>query len=141
MLPPASGRLALGTWGGDNAVVIATDSVTHIHFGCTFGDMPPDIVLDANGKFAIDGSYLLRAYPIAVGPTVPAHFVGQVLGNTLTVSATVNDTIGKAIVALGPVTLVLGKTASMGPCPICAAPKNRFTRSEFVKSVARRASP
>ena len=139
MLPPASGRLARGTWGGDNAAVIATDSVTHIHFGCSFGDMPADIVLDANGRFGVDGSYMLRAYPIAVGPTVPAHFTGQVLGNTLTVSATVNDTVAKTIVTLGPAKLVLGKTPSMGTCPICAVPKNRFTRSEFAKSISRRA--
>lgn len=36
---PADGLLPLGEWGGDNAGVIATDSLTHVHVGCTFGDI------------------------------------------------------------------------------------------------------
>ncbi|MEP6764110.1 MAG: hypothetical protein ABJB66_07360 [Gemmatimonadaceae bacterium] len=125
-LPPADGKLALGTWGGDNAAVIATDSVTHIHVGCTFGDMPPQIMLDANGKFEIDGNYMLHAYPVSYGPTVPAHFSGQVRGNTLSVSVSVNDTVEKKIVPLGPISVTLGKTPSMGPCPVCIVPKQAF---------------
>ena len=124
--PPSDGKLALGTWGGDNAAVIATDSVTHIHVGCTFGDMPPNIVLDANGQFEIDGSYMLHAYPVAYGPTVPAHFSGQVRGKTMSVSVTVNDTVEKKIVPLGPISVTFGKTPSMGPCPICIVPKQAF---------------
>jgi len=37
---PSNGYLALGTWGGDNVGVIVTDEVTHVHVGCTFGDVP-----------------------------------------------------------------------------------------------------
>ena len=90
---PTGGRLARGTWGGDNAAVIATDSVTHVHVGCTFGDMPPRVMLDKDGRFTIDGTFVLRAYPVLVGPTLPAQFSGQVNGRTLTFAVAVNDTV------------------------------------------------
>lgn len=122
---PSTGRLALGTWGGDNAAVIATDSVTHVHIGCTFGDLPGGIVLDAGGRFTLDGSYVLRAYPVMVGPSLPAQFSGLVSGRTLTLAIAVNDTVQKKLVALGPVTVVYGRLPSMGPCPICLVPRRR----------------
>jgi hypothetical protein len=117
------GNLILGTWGGDNAGLIATDSLTHVHIGCTYGDIVGIVALDANGSFVRDGSYLLRAYPIAVGPTMPARFSGRVLGRTLTLSIAVNDTVEKKTVLLGPVSVTYGKDGSMGPCPICRTPR------------------
>ena len=69
--PPANGKLAVGTWGGDSAGVIVTDTLSHVHVGCTYGDMGR-VTLDADGRFAVAGSYLLRAYPIAIGPTMPS---------------------------------------------------------------------
>lgn len=119
-IPGADGMLALGTWGGDNSGVIATDSVTHVHVGCTYGDMPGRITLDADGRFTVDGSYLLRAYPVAVGPTMPAQFSGHVTGNALTLAIAVNDTVQKKVVALGPVTVTWGRDPRLGPCPICS---------------------
>ena len=121
--PSANGRLTLGTWGGDDAAVIATDSVTHVHIGCRFGDLPANIVLDADGRFTRDGSFVLRAFPVLVGPQLPAQFSGRVVGKTLTLSVAVNDTVAKTVVSLGPVTVVLDRTPTMGPCPICAVPQ------------------
>jgi hypothetical protein len=131
--PPTSAgtMLAFGTWGGDNFTVIATDSVTHVHVGCTFGDFPGNVTLDANGRFAVSGSYMLHAYPVAFGPTVPAQLSGQVTGSTLTFAVAVNDTVAKQIVSLGPGTVTWGKTPNMGPCPICLVPQ-RF-RISFPK--------
>ena len=122
---PSDGRLALGTWGGDNTAVIATDSVTHVHLGCTFGDLPGPIALDSDGRFTLDGSYVLRAYPVQSGPSLPAQFSGRVRGHTLTLAIAVNDTVETRVVALGPVTLVFGRSPNLGPCPICAAPRRR----------------
>ena len=124
LLPPSDGKLALGTWGGDNAGVIATDSLTHLHIGCTFGNMPGNIVLNAAGQFAIDGNYTLRAYPVQIGPSVPAHFVGEVRGKTLTISVTVNDTVEKKVVQLGPAIVTFGRAPQSLPCPICLVPKS-----------------
>ena len=122
-LSPSDGFVALGTWGAENAGMIVTDSAAHVHVGCTFGDMPGRIPLDANGHFTVGGSYVLQAYPIQVGPSLPASFSGQVVGRTLTLAIAVNDTVQKKVVALGPVTVVYGKEPQMGPCPICRAPK------------------
>ena len=121
--PTNDGFLALGTWGGDNAGLIATNSLTHVHIGCTFGDVVGMVALDGNGRFAREGSYRLRAYPVAVGPTLPARFSGSVQGNTLTLAIAVNDTVEKRLVLLGPVTVVFGKDGNMGPCPICRTPR------------------
>lgn len=120
---PVDGRLPLGTWGGDNAGVIATDSVTHVHVGCTFGDMPAPIQLDADGRFTVDGSYVLRAYPVAVGPSLPAQFSGRLRGRTLTLAVAVNDTVEDRLVSLGPVEVTFGRAPDLGPCPICVVPR------------------
>jgi hypothetical protein len=112
-------QLAIGTWGGDNAAVIVTEVVTHVHVGCTLGDMPARVPLDAEGRFTVDGSYVLRAYPIMVGPELPAQFSGRVTGRTLTLVIAVNDTVANKVVALGRVTVVFRREPRMGPCPIC----------------------
>ncbi len=125
---PGPGELALGTWGAHEAAVMVTDSVVHVHVGCTFGDMPPGVTLDADGRFTVDGSYVLRAYPVLVGPSLPAQFSGQVIGRRLTLAIAVNDTVEKKIVALGPVTVTLGVEPTMANCPICAVPRNDLLR-------------
>lgn len=125
LLPPSDGQLAIGTWGGDDSGVIVTESATHVHVGCTFGDMPGVIQLDATGRFTVDGSYVLRAYPVQLGPSLPAQFSGRVAGGRLTLAIAVNDTIEKKDVALGPITVVYGRQPQMGPCPICRLPRLR----------------
>ncbi len=124
-LPPNDGKLAIGTWGGDGAGVIVTDEQGHVHVGCTFGDMPPNVQLDDAGHFTVTGSYVLRAYPIQQGPSLPASFSGRVSGAVLTLAIAVNDTVEKKVVALGPVTVVFGRTPELGPCPICKVPRPR----------------
>jgi len=124
-LPPSDGFLALGTWGADNAGVIVTPTAVHVHVGCTFGDMPGEIPIDAEGRFTIDGNYVLRAYPVQVGPSLPAQFSGRVTGRTLTLAIAVHDTVENKIVALGPVSVTFGREPEMGPCPICRVPSHR----------------
>lgn len=123
LLPPSDGLLAVGTWGGDNSGVIVTDSAVHVHVGCTFGDTPGRVQLDANGRFTADGSYVLRAYPVQIGPSLPAQFSGRVTGGTLTLAIAVNDTVERKVIAVGPITVVYGREPQMGPCPICRAPR------------------
>ena len=121
--PAPNSKLAVGTWGGENAGLILDDLLGHVHVGCTYGDFTAPVMLDDAGRFSVSGSYLLRAYPVAVGPTMPAQFAGVVTGGTLTLSVAVNDTIEKKLTLLGPVTLTFGKEARMGPCPICRMPR------------------
>ncbi|MEO7457514.1 MAG: hypothetical protein ABIY52_14715 [Gemmatimonadaceae bacterium] len=120
--PQAGALLSLGTWGGDAAGMIVGDTATHLHVGCTFGDVSGRIALQPNGTFSAQGSYVLRAYPILVGPAVPARFTGQVIGNVATVTVTVDDTVQHETVVKGPVVLTLGEPAQMGNCPICRRP-------------------
>jgi len=115
-------ELASGTWGGDNAGVIVSDSIVHAHIGCTLGNFSPPAALTDDGRFSVEGSYTLRAFPIAVGPPLPATFAGVVNGTRLTLSVTVNDTVEKKVVSLGPVTVTLGREPRMQTCPICRKP-------------------
>ena len=111
--------LTPGTWGGENAGAIVDDTLVHVHIGCTLGNFPLPTAIDDQGRFSTDGSYTLRAYPIAIGPELPAVFTGVVNGNRLTLSVAVDDTVEKKLVPLGPVTVVLGREPRMQACPIC----------------------
>jgi hypothetical protein len=122
---PADGKLAIGTWGGDTAGVLVEDTLVHVHIGCTFGDIHFRPSLDIEGGFNAQGTYMLRAYPIAVGPEVAAQFAGRVNGTTLTLSVTVDDTVQKKTVVLGPVNVVFGRDPKMKNCPICKRPEDR----------------
>ena len=121
--PAPDGTLAIGTWGAEGAGVIVSETGTRVHIGCTFGDIEGTIsVID--GRLTVDGSYMLRAYPVAVGPTVPAQFSGQLVGRALTLAVAVNDTVENQLVSLGPVTVTHGREPEMAQCPICRVPPN-----------------
>lgn len=130
-----------GTWGGDDAGLIATDSSAHVHIGCTLGDTSAPIRADAYNHFDVTGTYNVDAYPVDRGIIHPARFTGQVSGNELTLTVTLTDTGTQ----LGPVTLVKGKEPKMGPCPICRKPGERrrvdapMTRIQLDSSNARAA--
>ena len=125
------GELPLGTWGGDSAGLIVSDTSFHLHVGCTFGDVSGRIPVNGDGTFDVQGNYTLHAYPILVGPTDPARFTGKIVGATATVTAIIDDTAQHQTVVHGPVIVSLGVTPRLGPCPICARPV-------ITKSVARR---
>ncbi|HYW32514.1 MAG TPA: hypothetical protein VE869_13485 [Gemmatimonas sp.] len=112
-------RLALGTWGGDNAGAVVADSITHIHIGCTNGDIAGRVTLDANGAFERDGTYQPRAHPVVNGPFVPARFTGRVQGRMLTVTVVVNDTVAGITRTYGPAVMQYAMEPRLGPCPIC----------------------
>ena len=117
-LSPFTGDLTIGTWGGSGAGMIVADTSMHLHVGCTYGDVSGRVAV-TNGEFDVHGSYMLHAYPIAVGPAVPARFTGKVLGKTATITVTVDDTVSHQSVVEGPVVVTLGETPQLGPCPIC----------------------
>jgi len=121
-LPLNDGNIALGTWGGDTAAMIVGDTAMHLHIGCTFGDVSGRVPLDAQNRFDVSGSYVLRAFPIAVGPTVPARFTGQLQGNIISITATIDDTVQMKTVVLGPVKVAYLVDPKMRNCPICRRP-------------------
>src|SRR5262249_45366574 len=102
-LAPVDGELPLGTWGGDSAGMIVSDTALHLHVGCPFGDVSGRIQVNSDGTFDAQGNYTLHAYPILVGPTDPARFTGKVSGATAIVTAIINDTAQHQTVVHGPV--------------------------------------
>lgn len=113
--------LLVGTWGGDNAGLIATDSSAHVHIGCTVGDAHQQLFADSSGRFDVPGLYNITAYPVYRPPDHPARFSGQVVGRVMFLTVTLTDTA----VTLGPVKLTFGAEPQMGVCPICRTPKAR----------------
>ena len=104
-----------GTWGGENAALIADDTSAHIHIGCTYGNIHQRLALDANGRFTFPGEHNITAHPVDRGIMHPAQFSGRVTGGRMELTVTLTDTT----VTLGPVLLTYGKEPRMGPCPIC----------------------
>lgn len=118
VLPPRD-VVGEGTWGGDNAGLLLQDSLAHVHVGCTNGFFPAPIRLDSQGRFKITGRYVLRAYPVQIGPDLPAQLAGVLVGNQLTFTVAVNDTVEKKLTTLGPVTVTYRREPVMQNCPIC----------------------
>lgn len=130
----SDGSLARGQWGGDSAAMIVGDTSVHLHISCTYGDVSGRITIRDDGTFDVAGSYLLRAFPIAIGPTLPARFSGRIDRQTATIVVTVNDTVNKQTVVRGPVRVTLGQEPRLLPCPICAS---RFANERAMTKRAR----
>src|SRR5688500_12774340 len=107
--PSRLATLPLGTWGGDEAGLIVGETEAHAHIGCTLGDLPAPIPLDASGGFDVAGSYNVDAFPVDRGIRHPARFTGETDGSRLTLSVRLTDTGQR----LGPVTLRLGAPPRM----------------------------
>jgi len=121
--PPKGGGV-VGTWGGENAGLIADDSSAHVHIGCTYGSIHQQIVPDADGRFDVPGEHNITAHPVDLGVLHPARFSGRITGGRMSLTVTLTDTT----VTLGPVLVVYGKEPRMGPCPICRRPADRMGR-------------
>ena len=120
--PP--GAMVRGTFGGNNAGLIADDTSAHVHIGCTYGDVHQPIVLDLSSRFDLPGEQNITAYPVSAGIFHPARFTGSIDGRTMTLTVTLTDTA----VTLGPVVMTLDKEPNMGPCPICFGNRARARR-------------
>lgn len=107
-----------GTWGGENAALIADDTSAHVHIGCTYGNIHQQIIPDAAGRFDVPGEQNITAHPVDRGILHPARFRGRITGGQMSLTVTLTDTT----VTLGPVQLTYGKEPRMGPCPICRRP-------------------
>src|SRR5438034_10657370 len=81
-----------GTWGGDNAGLMAFDTTAHGHIGCTAGDTKQAIVTDAQARFDAPGRYNITLYHVDRGPDHPVRLTGQLQQNSNTPSATLTDT-------------------------------------------------
>src|SRR6267378_8339368 len=66
-----------GTWGGENAALMADDTSAHIHIGCTYGNIHQQLILDASGRFDLPGEQNITAHPVDRGILHPARFSGD----------------------------------------------------------------
>ena len=114
-----------GTWGGDNAGLIVSETDVHVHIGCTLGDAVGPIHPDVSGRFQATGTYNVNAFPVDRGIVHPASFTGMIDGHTMTLTVSLSDTA----LVLGPVTLIYGTEPKMGPCPICRVPNPARNRA------------
>ena len=115
----------VGTWGGKDAGLSAADSGAHVHNGCTLGDTKGTIRPDAVGRFSIDGTYNVDAYPVDRGIRHPARFTGRIVGRVMSLTVMLTDT-GRQ---LGPVSLRYGDEPQMAVCPICRVGERAMTPS------------
>jgi hypothetical protein len=127
LLSPSGNVLRKGTWGGDDAGVIVTDSGAHLHVGCTYGGVEGAIPIQSDGRFDVAETHNITAHPVDRGIYLPARLAGRVTFPMLTFTVTVDDTVNHRTVVLGPVTVRFGKEPTMGPCPICRVPGDRMS--------------
>ena len=113
--PPPLDQVPAGTWGGDDAGLIVREDGAHAHVGCTLGDVAGAIAL-VDGRFDVEGTYDVDAFPIDRGIRHPARFSGRTDGRTLTFTVRLTDT-GQTFTSG---VLVFGREPRMQNCPICA---------------------
>ncbi len=111
----------VGTWGGDNAGVIATDSSAHVHIGCESGYTADAIRIDGEGRFEQPGTFTVGAYPVGPGTDHRASFRGVVRNGTMTIAVVLTDTTRQ----FGPVAVEYGSEPRMAACPICRSATTR----------------
>jgi hypothetical protein len=114
-------QVPMGTWGGQNAALLVTETTAHAHIGCTLGDVEGPIPLDGTGHFDVAATYNVDAFPVDRGIRHPARFSGNVEGSTMTLLVRLTDT-GQTF---GPVGLMLGRQPQIQDCPICRVPGDR----------------
>src|SRR2546421_13002322 len=76
-----------GTWGGENAGLMAFDTTAHVHIGCTAGDTKRALVADEQGRFDAPGRYNITLYTVARGPDQPATFNSSTTGTVMSHTA------------------------------------------------------
>ena len=120
--PLLPGGIVGGTWGGDNAALIADDSSAHVHIGCTSGDVHQPII-PVDGRFSVPGEYDPVVSPIVRDPPPlhPALFSGSISGRSMQLTVTLTDTN----VTLGPVSVTYDREPKMWACPVCMSRAER----------------
>lgn len=121
--PPPSSTLAVGTWGGNHAIMGVTAGGVHIEFDCAHAEIAGPISI-SNGRIDVMGTYFQEhGGPTYAGDDqngVPAHFTGTITGNivTLTVAIPPGPTAnaGSVNTTFGPYTMTLGVRGIVVKC-------------------------
>jgi len=105
-----------GAWGGQHITLAVTSGGATVEFDCAHGSVDAPLTLDANGRFAVAGTFVRERG----GPTrnnqqekpEAARYSGTLEGNTLTVTVELVDGGESA----GTFTLTRGKTGRLVKC-------------------------
>jgi hypothetical protein len=85
--------LGVGHWGSNQADMVVTDSGATIQFGCASGAINQPILLNANGRFSLPGTYTPGGGPVRSdgGTHLSATYSGQVTGDSMLFTVRFND--------------------------------------------------
>jgi hypothetical protein len=100
---------ALGEWGGQPASLSLTTSGGTVAYLCGIGTIHSGWTITNGGQFAASGRHYFGGGPVPPGGTTPhpAHYSGQVDGQSLTMTVLVTDLKQ----TLGPFHLIRGGPA------------------------------
>ena len=83
-------RIPTGAWGGDHIAMEVGEQSARIEYDCAHGVIEGPLVVDANGRFSLRGTYTReRGGPIRADEqrrSEPASYVGSIKGNTMTLT-------------------------------------------------------
>jgi hypothetical protein len=98
-------RLKIGRWGGEHAALTVTDAGARVEFDCAFGEINEPLTIDAAGRMAVNGVYVLERGPAREQPdSHPAHYSGRLSGDRLTFDVALiasNEPVGNFTVVDG----------------------------------------
>ena len=105
-----------GEWGGDHVSLQFTATGAGVEFDCAHGEIPKTIVLDRNGRFDVEGTYMEEhGGPIRMGerpPTRKVRYAGRVTDGRMTLTVTRADTKAR----MGAFVLERGREAVLMKC-------------------------
>lgn len=106
--PQPAARVRAGVWGGDHLGLTVAAATAHFEFDCASGDAPGPIVLDAEGRFSVTGTFTPESGgPVREGDVSVrrrAVYSGRVTAETMTVDVQLvdsNERVGSFSVAIG----------------------------------------
>ncbi len=109
--PKKLDRMPVGAWGGEQISLTVTESGGTFEQFCATGFIEQAILLDADGRFEVTGTYIENRG----GPSVmhPARFSGSTDGTTATLTVTLTDSDRR----IGPFRFFFGRAVQVSPCP------------------------
>ena len=94
MANPQKTRIATGVWGGVHINLDIGRNSAKVEYDCAHGAIEGPLVVDADGKFELRGSFTMeRGGPARAGDTSegrPATYSGTIKGDTMTLTLKVS---------------------------------------------------
>jgi hypothetical protein len=106
----------IGNWGGEHISLEVTAQGGQVEYDCAHGTIDQKVVPDAEGRFDLRGTHVREhGGPVRkdeIADSHPARFVGEIKGDTMTLTVTEADT--KELV--GTFTLGYGQSPRLMKC-------------------------